>query len=100
TTPGPLVPGMTSARAKNDRGAAESFRQQLSRRCPEAPQYRELLDKRQSVPMGAPENKATPVGQMLAAKRERQGLSRLDIAQRLHMSAYQVEALESGDYKR
>ena len=50
--------------------------------------------------MGAPENNAKPVGQMLAAERERQGLSRLDIAQRLHMSAYQVEALESGDYTR
>ena len=50
--------------------------------------------------MGAPENNAKPVGQMLAAERERQGLSRLDIAQRLHMSAYQVEALESGDYQR
>src|SRR5437764_12859704 len=50
--------------------------------------------------MGAPENNAKPVGQMLAAERERQGLSRLDIAQRLHMSAYQVEALETGDYKR
>ena len=54
--------------------------------------------------MDAPaENNATvpkSVGQVLAAERERQGLSRLDIAQRLHMSAYQVEALENGDYKR
>jgi len=54
--------------------------------------------------MDAPaENNATvpkSVGQVLAAERERQGLSRLDIAQRLHMSAYQVEALESGDYQR
>src|SRR5712691_13066668 len=51
--------------------------------------------------MGAPENNnAKPVGQMLGAERERQGLSRLDVAQRLHMSAYQVEALESGDYTR
>ena len=39
-------------------------------------------------------------GQVLAAERERQGLSRSEIAQRLHMSAYQVEALETGDYKR
>jgi cytoskeleton protein RodZ len=37
---------------------------------------------------------------MLAAERERQGLSRADAAQRLHMSAYQVEALETGDYSR
>jgi cytoskeleton protein RodZ len=40
------------------------------------------------------------VGQTLAAERERQGLSRADVAQRLHMSAYQVEALETGDYGR
>ncbi|HEY2630309.1 MAG TPA: helix-turn-helix domain-containing protein [Usitatibacter sp.] len=40
------------------------------------------------------------LGQMLAAERERQGLSRADAAQRLHMSAYQVEALETGDYSR
>lgn len=38
------------------------------------------------------------LGQTLAAERERQGLSRSDAAQRLHMSAWQVEALESGDY--
>jgi cytoskeleton protein RodZ len=40
------------------------------------------------------------VGQILAAERERQGLSRADVAQRLHMSAYQVEALETGDFTR
>ncbi|HUL56022.1 MAG TPA: RodZ domain-containing protein [Usitatibacter sp.] len=40
------------------------------------------------------------LGQMFAAERERQGLSRSDAAQRLHMSAYQVEALETGDYGR
>ncbi len=40
------------------------------------------------------------LGQMLAGERERQGLSRADAAQRLHMSAYQVEALETGDYSR
>ena len=40
------------------------------------------------------------LGQVLAAERERQGLSRLDVAQRLHMSAWQVEALEGGDYSR
>jgi cytoskeleton protein RodZ len=45
---------------------------------------------------------ATPrsLGQALAAERERQGLSRADVAQRLHMSAYQVEAIETGDYTR
>lgn len=39
-------------------------------------------------------------GAVLAAERERQGLSRADIAQRLHMSVAQVEALEIGDYER
>ena len=41
-----------------------------------------------------------PLGQALAAERERQGLSRSEVAQRLHMSAWQIEALESGDYAR
>jgi cytoskeleton protein RodZ len=41
-----------------------------------------------------------PPGAMLAAERERQGLSRADLAQRLHMSVSQVEALEVGDYAR
>ncbi len=41
-----------------------------------------------------------PLGRTFADERERQGLSRLDVAQRLHMSAYQVEALESGDFQR
>ena len=40
------------------------------------------------------------LGQTLAAERERQGLSRADVAQRLHMSAYQIEAIENGDYGR
>lgn len=39
-------------------------------------------------------------GPILAAERERQGLSRADVAQRLHMSVSQVEALEIGDYAR
>lgn len=41
-----------------------------------------------------------PLGQLLAAERERQGLSRADAAQRLHMSGWQVEALENGDWSR
>jgi cytoskeleton protein RodZ len=41
-----------------------------------------------------------PPGAILAAERERQGLARADIAQRLHMSVSQVEALEAGDYDR
>ena len=40
------------------------------------------------------------LGQVLAAERERQSLSRADVAQRLHMSAYQIEAIETGDYTR
>ncbi len=40
------------------------------------------------------------LGQTLAAERERQGLSRADAAQRLHMSAWQIEALETGDFAR
>lgn len=40
------------------------------------------------------------LGRTLAAERERQNLSRADVAQRLHMSAWQIEALEGGDYAR
>lgn len=52
-----------------------------------------------------PESTATPEaprspGAILAAERERQGLSRADVAQRLHMSVSQIEALEAGDYGR
>jgi cytoskeleton protein RodZ len=39
-------------------------------------------------------------GAILAAERERQGLSRTDMAQRLRMSVLQVEALETADYGR
>jgi cytoskeleton protein RodZ len=47
-------------------------------------------------------DKADPrsLGQTFAAERERQGLARADVAQRLHMSAYQIEAIETGDYSR
>ncbi len=41
-----------------------------------------------------------PLGQLLAAERERHGMSRAEAAQRLHMSAWQVEALENGEYDR
>jgi cytoskeleton protein RodZ len=40
------------------------------------------------------------LGQVLAGERERQGLSRAEVAQRLHMSAWQIDALEAGDYAR
>jgi cytoskeleton protein RodZ len=43
---------------------------------------------------------SSPLGQAFAAERERQGLSRAEVAQRLHMSQWQIEALESGDYVR
>jgi cytoskeleton protein RodZ len=39
-------------------------------------------------------------GEILAAERERQGLGASDIAQRLHMSVSQVDALERGEYER
>lgn len=41
-----------------------------------------------------------PLGRILAQERERQGLSRTEVAHRLHMSASQVEAIESGEYAR
>ena len=41
-----------------------------------------------------------PLGRLLSDERERQGLSRADVAQRLHMSPWQIEALETGDYTR
>lgn len=47
------------------------------------------------VPEGAP-----ALGATLAAERGRQGLSRADVAQRLHMSPSQVEAIEVGEYAR
>ena len=40
------------------------------------------------------------LGATLAQERERQGLSRAEVAQRLHMSPWQIEALERGDYER
>lgn len=45
-------------------------------------------------------NDSRTLGQLFAAERERQGLSRAEVAQRLHMSAWQVEALEADDYAR
>ena len=48
-------------------------------------------------------NEAPPprsAGSLLATEREKQGLSRADVAQRLCMSASQVEALEAGDFSR
>lgn len=43
---------------------------------------------------------AKPLGRILSEERERQGLSRTEVAQRLHMSASQIEAIESGEYSR
>lgn len=51
--------------------------------------------------MEADDDRETPsLGQAFADARERQGLSRNEVAQRLHMSAWQIEALETGDYAR
>lgn len=51
--------------------------------------------------MEAEDDRETPsLGRVFADERERQGLSRTEVAQRLHMSAWQIEALESGDYSR
>ncbi|HEX7607128.1 MAG TPA: RodZ domain-containing protein [Usitatibacter sp.] len=54
----------------------------------------------ESVESNADTASARTLGQTLASERERQGLSRSDAAQRLHMSAYQIEAIETGDYAR
>ena len=49
----------------------------------------------------ADDDRETPsLGRAFADERERQGLSRTEIAQRLHMSTWQIEALEAGDYSR
>jgi cytoskeleton protein RodZ len=48
----------------------------------------------------APQALPPSLGETLARGREEQGLTRNDIAQRLHMSPSQVEALEGGDYTR
>jgi cytoskeleton protein RodZ len=54
----------------------------------------------ESVDENADRAASRTLGQAFAAERERQGLSRADAAQRLHMSAWQIEALETGDYQR
>jgi cytoskeleton protein RodZ len=54
----------------------------------------------ESVDASADTASPRTLGQTLASERERQGLSRSDAAQRLHMSAYQIEAIETGDYSR
>jgi cytoskeleton protein RodZ len=48
----------------------------------------------------AAENPVRTPGPALAAERERQGLSRADIAQRLRISTMQVEAMETDDFAR
>ncbi len=54
----------------------------------------------ESVDDNADKAASRTLGQTLAAERERQGLSRSDAAQRLHMSAWQIEALETGAYDK
>jgi cytoskeleton protein RodZ len=48
----------------------------------------------------AADNPVRTPGPVLAAERERQGLSRADVAQRLRISASQVEAMENDDFAR
>jgi cytoskeleton protein RodZ len=48
----------------------------------------------------AADNETRSLGRILSKERERQGLSRTEVAQRLHMSAAQIEAIESGEYSR
>jgi len=48
----------------------------------------------------AADNETRSLGRILSEERERQGLSRTEVAQRLHMSASQIEAIESGEYSR
>ena len=48
----------------------------------------------------SPESRPARPGAVLAEARERQGLSRAEVAQRLHMSPFQIEALEMGEYSR
>jgi cytoskeleton protein RodZ len=48
----------------------------------------------------AAENPVRTPGPVLAAERERQGLSRAEMAQRLRISTSQVEAMETDDYAR
>jgi cytoskeleton protein RodZ len=52
------------------------------------------------VESAADNAEAKPLGRILAEERERQGLSRTEVAQRLHMSASQIEAIEGGEYAR
>lgn len=52
------------------------------------------------VESAADNAEAKPLGRILAQERERQGLSRTEVANRLHMSAGQIEAIESGEYGR
>ena len=55
----------------------------------------ESLDAAPSAPPAPPS-----LGETLARERERLGLSRSEVAQRLHMSVSQVDAIEAGDYAR
>jgi cytoskeleton protein RodZ len=52
------------------------------------------------VESAADNAEAKPLGRILAEERERQGLSRTEVAHRLHMSASQIEAIEGGEYAR
>ena len=54
----------------------------------------------EAVSLPEPEVALASPGAQLAAAREMSGLSITDIARQLKLSPWQVEALESGDYRR
>ena len=98
-----LVLGVKIARAQGEKPAEDSYMQQLRRRFPDAPQTRELLQRRPASRDGlgvATTRRATRrrdrPGRSSPPSASARASSRADIAQRLHMSASQIEALEAG----
>jgi hypothetical protein len=90
-----LVLGVKIARATGDRNTEESNLQQLRRLFPKRrrPASSSRARSRFVEAIADPAPRERP-GRILAAERERQGLGPAEIAQRLHMSVSQVEALE------
>src|ERR1700694_3219805 len=71
-------------------------------RTPPRPESSSKNARKRSVDAADTSDNAAPrsLGRLSPADRERQGRARADVAQRLHMSAYQIEAIETGDYSR
>src|ERR1700694_365495 len=71
-------------------------------RTPPRPESSSKNARKRSVDAADTSDNAAPrsLGQTFAAERERQGLARAEAAQRRHRSAYQIEAIETGDYSR